>query len=154
MDWGRQTGSDHCFSQGVCSGCGCWSGAGGLSHLVLHPGTPAIICSFLLRPQGQLAPDDGWEIILGANMEVFVWEDKIWGHSCCLHPSKGALWAEEQAYCIGLPRVKSGSVVGVTERQRELTRFEIKFQIKPFLGITIGKILMSLSLSIHICKLE
>lgn len=46
-------------------------------------------------------------------------------------------------------------ICGGSDKEAEvLTRFEIKFQIKPFLGITIGKILMSRSLSIHICKIE
>lgn len=91
----------------------------GVFHIwSLHHGTPDIVCPFLFLLQGQLFPVDGWEIILGANMGMFGWEDEIWGHSCCLHPSKGALWAEEQVYCIGLSRVKSGSVVGVTDRQR------------------------------------
>lgn len=60
---------------------------------------------------GQLTPVEGWEITLGENMGVFGWQEEIWGQGCCLHPSKRALWSEEQAYCIGLPRVKLGSVV-------------------------------------------
>lgn len=88
------------------------------------------------------------------NLGVFSWKEEIWGHSCCLHPPKGALWTEEQAYCIGLQRTKLGSVGGGDKEAEESITSEIKFQIKGFLSMPIGKLLMSLSLNIHICIMK
>lgn len=87
---------------------------------------------------------------LGENLGVSALEVEIWGHSCCLHPSGGALWAEEQAYCLGLQGDKLGSVGGSNREAEKSTRF----QIKHALGMNIGKFLMSQSLSFHICIMK
>lgn len=105
--------------------------------------------SFLFLPQGKLSPVEGWEILLGENLGVFGWKEEIWGHSCCLHPSKGVSWTEKQAYCIGLQRAKLDSVGGNDSTAEKSIRFEIKFRIKYFLKMSTGK---SLSLRVHIFK--
>lgn len=117
------------------------AGRGVFHSWLLYQGTPAIVCSSFLLPQGQLAPVDGWEIILGEDMGMFGWEDEIWGHSCCLHPSKGALWVEEKEGLVHWALKGVIRICGGSDREAEgPDRFEIKFQIKHFLGISIGKL--------------
>lgn len=55
-----------------------------------------------------------------ADLGALGWEVEILGHSCCLHPSKGALWAEEQASSTRCQRAKLGPVGGSDSRQRNL----------------------------------
>lgn len=73
-----------------------------------------VLSCFLLKSRN---PVEDWKILSGENLGVFGWEEGTWGHSCFLHPSKGALWAEEWAYGIGVQRAKLG-FVGGSERGR------------------------------------
>lgn len=75
------------------------------------------------------------------------------GAAVLIHPKK-VQWTEELAYCTGLQRAKRGSVGGSDREAEESTRFEINLQIKRFVGTSTGKLLMSLSLSIHTCKMK
>lgn len=109
MAWGRQRGFDCCFPQGVCWGSGRRSWGEDVARLVRTLGDS--YCSFVpVSSLRALKPCWGLKNVLGENLGVFGWEEEIWGHSGGLHPSRGALWAEVQAYCTGLQRANPGLV--------------------------------------------
>lgn len=96
-------------------------------------GTRHSYCLFFPLSSSRTAkPIESWEIVLGENLGEFEWEEEIWGRSCCLHPFKGVLWAEEQAYHIRLQRAKPGSMVEVTERQRSPPDLRSNFRSRIF----------------------
>ena len=131
MDWGKQTGCYYCFPWGVCVILAAGPEAGDISHLVRALRSSFYCLFFPVSFSRTAKPCWGLKSYC-ENLGVFGLEVEILGHSCCLHPSKGALWAEEQAYYIGHQRAKLGSVGGSDSRQRNLPDMRSNFRSSIF----------------------